>query len=77
MLIQILSVDQGVATGIVLVPQDQMLLYKICREEKFNLSQEFCSHIEEFTNTSSYDRWLLIYDWSISLTFDIWLVIKY
>jgi hypothetical protein len=26
--------------------QDQMLLYKICREEQFNRSAEFCSTFE-------------------------------
>ena len=46
---------KGIATNIVMVPQEQMLLYKICTEEKFNLTSDFCSDIEAYTNTTSYD----------------------
>ena len=32
-----------------------MLLYKICREDRFNLTVEFCSNIENYTETAAYD----------------------
>ena len=46
---------QGLAAFIGMYPQDQMLLYKICREDKFNLTVDFCSNIENHTDTGAYD----------------------
>ena len=36
------------------VSRDQMIIYKTCVDPKFNLTDEFCGHIEDYTNTSDY-----------------------
>jgi len=55
MTIEPMMVVQGIASNIVTYPQDQMILYKICKEPQFDLSDGFCNNIEEHTNTTSYD----------------------
>jgi len=41
-------------SNLVHIPQDQMLLYKTCMEDKYNVSDDFCTNIEEHTNTTQY-----------------------
>ena len=55
MTIEPMMLVQGMAAFIGMYPQDQMLLYKICREDKFNLTADFCSNIENHTDTADYD----------------------
>ena len=55
MTIEPMMLIQGMASFIGMYPQDQMLLYKICREDKFNLTVDFCSNIENHTDTGAYD----------------------
>ena len=55
MTIEPMMLIQGMASFIGMYPQDQMLLYKICREDKFNLTVDFCSNIENHTGTAAYD----------------------
>ena len=55
MTIEPMMVVQGIASNISMFPQDQMILYKICKEPQFNLTDDFCNNIEENTNTTSYD----------------------
>ena len=38
----------------IVVSENQMLLYKICREEQFNLTAEYCSSFEDHSNETSY-----------------------
>ena len=45
---------QAVAWKMIVVSENQMLLYKICREERFNLTAEYCSSFEDHTNETSY-----------------------
>eukprot|EP00090_Calanus_glacialis_P013647 TRINITY_DN22303_c0_g1_i1.p1 TRINITY_DN22303_c0_g1~~TRINITY_DN22303_c0_g1_i1.p1 ORF type:complete len:512 (+),score=57.94 TRINITY_DN22303_c0_g1_i1:1-1536(+) len=52
--IEPMTILSSLSGNIVAIPQDQMLLYKTCIQPKYNLSDEFCSNIEEYTNTSSY-----------------------
>ena len=45
---------QGLAGGISQVATEQMVLYKTCRDKKFNQTIEFCSDIENHTNDDIY-----------------------
>ena len=45
---------QAVAWKMIVVSENQMLLYKICREERFNLTAEYCASFEDHTNETSY-----------------------
>jgi len=54
MTIEPMMIVQGIASNIVAVPQDQMILYKVCREKQFNLTQDFCANIEDYRNTTAY-----------------------
>ena len=45
---------QALAWKMIVVSENQMLLYKICREERFNLTAEYCSNFEDHTNETSF-----------------------
>ena len=45
---------QALAWKMIVVSENQMLLYKICREEQFNLTAEYCSGFEDHSNETSY-----------------------
>ena len=45
---------QALAWKMIVVSENQMLLYKICREERFNLTAEYCSSFEDHTNETSF-----------------------
>lgn len=45
---------QALAWKMIIVSENQMLLYKICREEHFNLTSEYCSSFEDHSNETSY-----------------------
>ena len=45
---------QALAWKMIVVSENQMLLYKICREEQFNLTAEYCSSFEDHSNETSY-----------------------
>ena len=45
---------QALAYKMIVVSENQMLLYKICREEHFNLTSEYCSSFEDHSNETSY-----------------------
>ena len=45
---------QALAWKMIVVSENQMLLYKICREEHFNLTAEYCSSFEDHVNEASY-----------------------
>ena len=67
--IEPMTILSSLSWNVIAIPQDQMLLYKTCMQPKYNLrllvkifkiniinifSNDFCSNIEEHTNTSSY-----------------------
>ena len=45
---------QALAWKMIVVSENQMLLYKICREEQFNMTAEYCSSFEDHSNETSY-----------------------
>jgi len=56
MTIEPMMIMQGIGMNISRFPEDQMILYKICKEPQFNLTDDFCKNIEANTNTTSYDE---------------------
>ncbi|XP_023322692.1 uncharacterized protein LOC111697052 isoform X2 [Eurytemora carolleeae] len=56
MTIEPLMLLLGVASNMINVPQEQMLLYKICSESQFNVTDEYCRHFEEHKNESTYNE---------------------